>query len=89
MGREAASSAFSRFGQRLRHRQVLLRLDATTDGDNPRGLSQVDRLLGLLERRFRRLADRRRDRSPPACGTSADGVVPRAPGPLETRQSEP
>src|SRR5262245_36552811 len=46
-----------RLGQLLRHRQVLLPLDAAADRDNPLGLREIDRLLRFLKRRLRLLAD--------------------------------
>src|SRR5205085_9909921 len=49
-GRDVAAQGF---GQFLRERDVLLTLDAATDGDYHVGLRQINRLLQLLERRFR------------------------------------
>ena len=44
--------------QRLRHRQLVLILDAAADGDNALRLRQVHRLTGFLKRRLGTLADR-------------------------------
>ena len=48
-----------RIGKLLRERDVLLLLDAAADRHDALGLRQIDRLLRLLKRRLRLLADRR------------------------------
>ena len=75
IGREAASSAPSAFGELLGQRQLVLLADAAADGDDARGLRQVDRLLRLAERRVGLLPDRRgvdghRDRATPEPATA-------------------
>ena len=58
IGREAASSAPSAFGELLGDRQMFLPLDAAADRDDALGLRQIDGLLRFLERRLGLLADR-------------------------------
>ena len=58
-GARSGELGAKRRGQLLRHGQMLLPFDAAADGDDSLGLRQVDRLLRLLERRLRLLADRR------------------------------
>jgi hypothetical protein len=60
IGREGRKLRAERLGQLSSDRDVLFRLDAASDRDDPFGLREVNGLLGLAEGRFWFLADRRR-----------------------------
>ena len=52
-GTRSGKLTAERFGELLRHLQILLLLDAAAHGDDDLGLRKVHRLLGFLERFFR------------------------------------